>query len=70
MIYAIAIFAALALIGVNLQDALIGGAIGSIAVGFAIQNVVLDLLSGIMVSETGALKPKEIVYLLTSTFPG
>lgn len=70
VIYAIAIFASLALIGVNLQDALLGGAIGGIAIGFAIQNVASYLLSGIMVSAAGALKPKEMVYLLTSTFPG
>jgi small-conductance mechanosensitive channel len=70
LIYAVAIFSALALVGVNVQDALLGGAIGGIAIGFAIQNVASYLLSGIMVSAAGALKPKEMVFLQTSIFPG
>ena len=70
IIYAIAIFAALALSGVNIEGALVGGAIGGVVLGFAVQNVTSYLLSGLMVSAAGALRPKDKVYVYSWLFPG
>lgn len=69
IIYSIAIFAALALSGVNIEGALVGGAIGGVVLGFAVQNVTSYLLSGVMVSAAGALRPKDKVYVYSWLFP-
>ena len=70
VVYAIAIFSALALSGINIEGALVGGAIGGVVLGFAVQNVTSYLLSGVMVSAAGALRPGDKVYVYSWLFPG
>ena len=68
VIYAAAIFWFLSYIGVNLEAALVGGAIGGVALGFAVQSVVSNLLSGIMVSGGGFIKPGDAVSVYSWLF--
>jgi|GEM_PF-3298308 len=59
LIYGGAIAAFLAYIGINLTGALIGGTIGGLIISFALQNTVSSLLSGLLLSSSGIIKPKE-----------
>ena len=67
-IYAAVIFWFLSYIGVNLEGALLGGAIGGVAIGFAVQSVVSNLLSGIMVSGGGFIRPGDAVSIYSWLF--
>lgn len=67
-IYAVAIFWFLSYIGVNMEGALVGGAIGGVVIGFALQSVVSILFSGLMVSGGGLLTPGEPVSIYSWLF--
>ena len=68
VIYAVAIFWFLSYIGVNIEGALVGGAIGGVVIGFALQSVVSNLFSGLMVSGGGLLTPGEPVSIYSWLF--
>ncbi|MEM0157413.1 MAG: mechanosensitive ion channel family protein [Thermoplasmataceae archaeon] len=68
IIYAVAIFWFLSFIGVNVEGALVGGAIGGVVIGFALQSVVSNLFSGLMVSGGGLLTPGEPVSIYSWLF--
>jgi len=59
LIYGGAIASFLAYIGISLTGALIGGTIGGLIISFALQNTVSSLLSGLLLSSSGVIKPKE-----------
>ena len=68
VIYAVAIFWFLSYIGINIEGALVGGAIGGVVIGFALQSVVSNLFSGLMVSGGGLLTPGEPVSIYSWLF--
>ena len=68
VIYGGAIAAFLAYIGISLTGALIGGTIGGLIISFALQNTVSSLLSGLLLSSSGVIKPKEPIFFFSWLF--
>ena len=68
VIYGGAIAAFLAYIGISLTGALIGGTIGGLIISFALQNTVSSLLSGLLLSSSGVIKPKEPISFFSWLF--
>ena len=68
VIYAAVIFWFLSYIGINLAGALVGGAIGGIVIGFAVQSIASSILSGIMVTGGGFVKPGDAVSVYSWLF--
>lgn len=55
----------LAVLGINLTGALIGGTVGGIIVGLASQVILSNFISGILISTSKTIKPGDIVLLLS-----
>lgn len=68
LIFAIALIWALSAIGVNISAAILGGSIGGIVVGFALQTVLENLLSGVMASSSGVIVPGQYLILYSWLF--
>ena len=68
LLYSAIIIIVLTAFGVNLTDALAGGAIGGVVIGLAVQTIVSSILSGILVSSSRTLIPGEVVVLRSSTW--
>lgn len=67
-IYALVLFWFLSYIGVDLTGALVGGAIGGIVIGLALQSIVSSMLSGIMVSGGGYIRPGDAISVYSWMF--
>jgi Small-conductance mechanosensitive channel len=69
VVYIIAISIFLALIGLDIEGAIVGGTVGGIVLGLAVQSVTSSILAGIMVTAGGFLKPGESISIYSSSFP-
>ncbi|MEM0159128.1 MAG: mechanosensitive ion channel family protein [Thermoplasmataceae archaeon] len=68
LIFVVALIWALSAIGVNISAAVLGGSIGGIVVGFALQTVLENLLSGVMASSSGVIVPGQYTILYSWLF--
>ena len=68
LIYGIAIMAVFLTMGFSLTGALLGGTIGGLILSFALQNTISSILSGLLLTSSGVLKPKEPVYIYSWMF--
>ncbi len=68
IIYGSAITVILLIMGISLTGAILGGTVGGLILSFALQNTISSVLSGLMLSSSGVLKPKEAVYIFSWMF--
>ncbi len=68
LIYGVAIMAVLLMMGFSLTGALLGGTVGGLILSFALQNTISSILSGLLLTSSGVLKPKEPVYIYSWMF--
>ncbi|BAB59846.1 hypothetical protein [Thermoplasma volcanium GSS1] len=59
--YTLIIAVILTSLGINLTGALVGGSVGALIIGIALQNIFSNIFSGFAVTSAGAIKPGEIV---------
>jgi len=59
VVYAVAITVFLFYIGVSLTGAVLGGTIGGLVIAFALQNTISNILSGLLLTSSGIIKPEE-----------
>jgi small-conductance mechanosensitive channel len=70
LLYAIVIIVVLTAFGINLTDALAGGAIGGVVLGLAVQTIVSSILAGFLVSSSRAVFPGEVLLMRSSYWGG
>jgi small-conductance mechanosensitive channel len=63
--YTILVLAILTTLHVNLTDVVVGGAVGGIVIGLAVQTVTQNLLSGVLVTSSRTLSPGDSVSLIS-----
>lgn len=59
VVYAVAIVLFLLYIGVSITGAVLGGTIGGLVIAFALQNTISSILSGLLLTSSGIIKPGE-----------
>ncbi len=66
--YAIILAIILSSLGINLTSALVGGSVGALIIGIALQGIFSSIFSGFAVTSGGALKPGDVVNMQSWLF--
>ncbi|WP_297216627.1 mechanosensitive ion channel family protein [Thermoplasma sp.] len=68
--YAVILAIILTSLGINLTGALVGGSVGALIIGIALQGIFSSIFSGFAVTSGGALKPGDVVNMQSWLFSG
>lgn len=65
VLYTLLVLAILSVLHVNLTSVLVGGAVGGVIIGLAVQTIAQNLLSGVLVTSSKTIKPGDAVSLIS-----
>lgn len=65
VLYTLLVLTILSVLHVNLTSVLVGGAVGGVIIGLAVQTIAQNLLSGVLVTSSKTIKPGDAVSLIS-----